>query len=61
MRGAVDISYLALAAVAACLAPNATVELADALRNTAVLLVLVPFALASVPLLSGSTERAGAP
>jgi hypothetical protein len=61
MRGPVDISYLALAAVAACLAPNATVELADALRNTAVLLVLVPFALASVPLLSGSTERAGAP
>jgi energy-converting hydrogenase Eha subunit C len=42
-RTPVDLVYLALAAVAACLAPIATVLLRDALRNTAVLFVLVPF------------------
>lgn len=36
--------YLALAAVAACLAPIATVLERDALRNTSILLALVPFA-----------------
>jgi hypothetical protein len=41
-RGVVDWVYLALAAVAACLAPIATVLPRDALRNTAVLVVLVP-------------------
>jgi hypothetical protein len=41
-RGTIDLAYLALAAVAACLAPIATVLPRDALRNTAVLLVLVP-------------------
>jgi MYXO-CTERM domain-containing protein len=35
--------YLVLAAIAACLAPNATVILRDALRNTALLVSLVPF------------------
>jgi hypothetical protein len=35
--------YLVLAAIAICLAPNATVILRDALRNTALLVALVPF------------------
>lgn len=61
LQGPVDVAYAMLAVVAACLAPNATVELADAVRNTAVLLVLVPFVLASPPLLPGSTARAGPP
>src|SRR4051794_134906 len=42
-RGPIGAVYLALAAVAACLAPIATVLPRDALRNTAILLVLVPF------------------
>jgi hypothetical protein len=43
LRGPVQLCYLALAAVAACLAPNATVVVTTALRNTSFLLVLVPF------------------
>ena len=35
--------YLVLAAIAICLAPNATVILRDALRNTALLVALAPF------------------
>jgi hypothetical protein len=46
-RGPVELSYLALAAVAACLAPNATFEFSTALRNTAFLVVLLPFVIAS--------------
>jgi hypothetical protein len=38
-----SFAYLALALVAVCLAPNATVAFTTALRNTAFLLVLVPF------------------
>lgn len=45
--GPVELSYLALAAIAACLAPNATHAFSTALRNTAFLLVLVPFIVAS--------------
>ena len=44
-RGPVDLVYIPLAIVAACLAPNATELLRDALRNTSLLLVLVPFVL----------------
>ena len=51
LRGPIDPTYLALAAIAACLAPNATLAFSTALRNTAFLLVLVPFVLASAPLL----------
>jgi len=51
LRGPVDLTYLALAAIAACLAPNATVAFSTALRNTAFLVVLVPFVFASAPLL----------
>jgi hypothetical protein len=43
LRHPIDLVYLALGAVALCLAPIATVLLRDALRNTAILLALVPF------------------
>jgi hypothetical protein len=46
-RGLVELSYLALVALAACLAPNATLEFSTALRNTAFLVVLLPFVVAS--------------
>jgi hypothetical protein len=42
-RGPLDLSYLALAAIAVCLATNATNATTTALRNTAFLLALVPF------------------
>ena len=44
-RRPVDFVFLAILAVTACLAPNATVIPRDALRNTALLVVLVPFVL----------------
>jgi hypothetical protein len=50
LRAPVDPIYLALAAVVACLAPNGTQLLRDAFRNTSLLLVLVPFVIASAPL-----------
>lgn len=52
-RRPIDLVYLALAAVAACLAPIATFLPRDAMRNTAVLLVLVP--------LVGNTRLRGRP
>ncbi len=48
-RGPVDLAYLALAAVALCLAPNATAEFSTALRNSAFLVVLLPFVLSLSP------------
>jgi hypothetical protein len=59
LRGPVDLIYVPLAVLAACLAPNATVYLRDALRNTALLLVLVPFVIASPPPLSTWRGRRG--
>jgi len=56
VRGPVQLVYLALAAVAACLATNATETLSDALRNTAVLLVLVPLVTTR-----GSARASGSP
>jgi hypothetical protein len=47
LRGPIELIYVALAAVALCLAPIATVLPRDALRNTAILLALVPFVTAS--------------
>ena len=44
-RSPADLVYLALGLLALCLAANATVILRDALRNTAILLALVPFVL----------------
>jgi hypothetical protein len=42
-----ELSYVALAVVALCLATNATAAFSTALRNTAFLLALVPFVLTS--------------
>jgi hypothetical protein len=56
LRGPVDVVYLALAAVVVCLAPIATTLLRDALRNTALLLVLVPL-VAAPPLAPESWVR----
>jgi hypothetical protein len=46
LRGPVDTVYLLLGLVVVCLAPKATTLLRDALRNTSVLLTLVPFLIA---------------
>jgi hypothetical protein len=46
LRGPVDAIYLLLTLVVVCLAPNAVTLLRDALRNTSVLLTLVPFVIA---------------
>jgi hypothetical protein len=51
LRGPADAVYVLLAIVLACLVPIATVFQRDALRNLAVLLTLVPFVIASRPLL----------
>jgi hypothetical protein len=45
LRDPLDVFYVALGALTLCLAPNATLRMTDALRNTAVLVALVPFAL----------------
>jgi hypothetical protein len=58
--GPVEVVYLLLAAIAACLAPIATTLPRDALRNTALLVVLVPFVIASPPLLPTWRERRAA-
>src|SRR5665213_568166 len=60
LRAPTDAAYVAIGIVAACLAPNATTLLRDAIRNTSVLLTLVPFVIASLPLLPRSTGRRGA-
>ncbi len=56
-QSALAYSYLALALVAACLATNATAAFTTALRNTAFLLVLVPFVIALPPLVPGTIKR----
>jgi hypothetical protein len=58
-RGPVDLSFLALAAIAACLAPNATREFSTALRNTAFLIVLTPFVITSPQLVPTSRGSRG--
>jgi hypothetical protein len=45
--GPVEFLYLGLAAVVVCLAPNATRAFTTALRNTALLVVLLPFVIAA--------------
>jgi hypothetical protein len=49
--GPVELSYVGLAAIAACLAPNATLAFSTALRNTSFLVVLIPFVVAAPQLL----------
>jgi hypothetical protein len=51
LRGPVDVVYLLLALLVACLAWGATYILRDALRNVSLLLALVPFVIASAPAL----------
>ncbi len=57
LRAPVDLFYLALAAVTLCLAPNATVRMVDALRNTALLVALVPFVLTQAGSAAASAIR----
>jgi hypothetical protein len=59
LRGPVELIFVPLGVLALCLAPNATVILRDALRNTALLVVLAPFVIASPPLLPTSWARRG--
>jgi hypothetical protein len=59
-RSPIDAAYLVIGVVAACLAPNATTLLRDALRNTSVLLTLAPFVIGSLPLLPTWWARRGA-
>jgi hypothetical protein len=51
LRGPTELFFVPLGVIALCLAPNATVALRDALRNTALLVALAPFVIASPPLL----------
>jgi hypothetical protein len=57
LRSPDDLIYLLLALVAICLAPKATVLLRDALRNTSVLLAVVPFVIVFLPRRPTSTAR----
>jgi hypothetical protein len=59
LRAPTDAAYVAIGIVAACLAPNATTLLRDAIRNTSVLLTLVPFVIGSLPLLPMWRARRG--
>jgi hypothetical protein len=52
--GPVELSFVGLAAIAACLAPNATLAFTTALRSTAFLVVLIPFVIAAPQLLPRS-------
>lgn len=60
LRAPTDVAYVVIGVVAACLAPNATTLLRDAIRNTSVLLTLVPFVIASLPLSPMWTALRGA-
>jgi hypothetical protein len=59
LRAPTDAAYVVIGVIAACLAPNATTLLRDALRNVSVLLTLVPFVIASLPLLPTWRGRHG--
>jgi hypothetical protein len=60
-RGPVELSYLALAAIAACLAPNATLAFSTALRNTSLVMMLIPFVVASPQLIPRLDAPTSAP
>lgn len=62
LHGPIELVYLVIAVLAACFAPIATTLPRDALRNTAVLVVLVPFVIVSpslVPLRYGRRAEHG--
>jgi hypothetical protein len=59
LRTPVDVVYLLLGALVACLAWGGTYILRDALRNVALLLTLVPFVLVATPVVvAAGRERA---
>jgi hypothetical protein len=59
LRTPVDVVYLLLGALVACLAWGGTYILRDALRNVALLLTLVPFVLVAAPVVvAAGRERA---
>lgn len=60
LRGPVEAAFVPLVVIVACLSPAATVYPRDLLRAVAVTLVLVPFVIASPPLLPRWTERRAA-
>jgi hypothetical protein len=60
LRGPVELFFVPLGVIALCLAPNATVLLRDALRNTSLLVMLAPFVIVSPPLLPTSSAHRGA-
>jgi hypothetical protein len=57
LRSPIDVTYVVIGVVLACLAWNATTLLRDALRNVAVLLTLVPFVFAASQTLPESWRR----
>jgi hypothetical protein len=59
LRGPTELLFVALGVIALCLAPNAVTALRDALRNTALLVALAPFVIASPPLLPTSWKPHG--
>jgi hypothetical protein len=60
LRGPVELFFIPIGVIILCLAPNATVLLRDALRNTSLLVVLIPFVIVSPPLLPTLWARRGA-
>jgi hypothetical protein len=58
LRTPVDVVYLLLGALVACLAWGGTYILRDALRNVSLLLTLVPFVLVAAPVVAAARERA---
>jgi hypothetical protein len=55
-RTPVDVVYVLLGALGACLAWRATYILTDALRNVSLLFALVPFVIGSMPMLTSARE-----
>jgi hypothetical protein len=58
LRSPVGLTFVALVAIALCLAPNATVAFSTALRNTAFLVLLAPLLIADSTLLRPSAGQA---
>jgi hypothetical protein len=58
LRTPVDVVYLLLGALVACLAWGGTYILRDALRNVSLLLTLVPFVLVAAPVFATAREPA---
>jgi hypothetical protein len=61
LRTPVDVVYLLLGALVACLAWGGTYILRDALRNVSLLLTLVPFVLVAAPVVAAARDSDAAP